>query len=109
MTIPFFDRYYAAMKTIVSDNGQIEIPAEFLRADAVQPGQECEIERVGRREYRIVIGKSESTSANSNNPSVPANLISEVKRIREEHGLAGKETISAEAWEVIANTIADDR
>ena len=42
------------MKTTVSSKGQIVIPAEMRQQDAIQPGQQFEIERIDRGEYRLV-------------------------------------------------------
>lgn len=42
------------MKTTVSTRGQISRPAEFRRQDEIEPGQEFEVERVDRGEYRLV-------------------------------------------------------
>jgi AbrB family looped-hinge helix DNA binding protein len=42
------------MKTTVSTKGQIILPAEIRRRDGIRPGQEFEIERVDRGEYRLV-------------------------------------------------------
>jgi len=42
------------MRTRVSSEGQIVIPAELLEQDQIEPGQEFEIERVERGEYRLV-------------------------------------------------------
>lgn len=42
------------MKTAVSTRGQIVIPAEIRQQDAIEPGQEFEIERIGCGEYRLV-------------------------------------------------------
>jgi AbrB family looped-hinge helix DNA binding protein len=41
------------MKTAVSTKGQIVIPAEIRQQDDIEPGQEFEIERVDRGEYRL--------------------------------------------------------
>ena len=41
------------MTTILSANGLIEIPEEFRKADALKPGQRCDIERIGQGEYRV--------------------------------------------------------
>ncbi|HZF38649.1 MAG TPA: AbrB/MazE/SpoVT family DNA-binding domain-containing protein [Blastocatellia bacterium] len=41
------------MKTTVSKNGQITLPAEIRRRDAIEPGQEFEIERIARGEYLL--------------------------------------------------------
>ncbi len=42
------------MKTTVSTKGQIILPAEIRERDGIRPGQEFEIERVDRGEYRLV-------------------------------------------------------
>ena len=42
------------MRTTVSAKGQIVLPAEFRRIDKVQPGQEFDVERTGRGDYRLV-------------------------------------------------------
>jgi AbrB family looped-hinge helix DNA binding protein len=41
------------MKTAVSTKGQIVIPAEIRHQDEIEPGQEFEIQRVGRGEYLL--------------------------------------------------------
>src|SRR5574337_804073 len=41
------------MKTTVSSKGQIVLPAEFRREDRIEPGQEFEVERLARGEYRL--------------------------------------------------------
>jgi AbrB family looped-hinge helix DNA binding protein len=42
------------MKTTVSSKGQIVLPAEFRRQDRIEAGQEFEVERLDRGEYRLV-------------------------------------------------------
>ncbi|HVC98692.1 MAG TPA: AbrB/MazE/SpoVT family DNA-binding domain-containing protein [Pirellulales bacterium] len=42
------------MKTIVSTKGQIVLPAEIRQRDGIEPGQEFEVERIARGEYRLV-------------------------------------------------------
>jgi AbrB family looped-hinge helix DNA binding protein len=42
------------MTTRVSTKGQIVLPAEIRRQDGIEPGQEFEVERVDRGEYRLV-------------------------------------------------------
>ena len=42
------------MKTTISSKGQIVLPAEIRRQDAIEPGQEFEVERIDRGEYRLV-------------------------------------------------------
>jgi len=41
------------MKTTVSTKGQIILPAEFRQQDGIEPGQEFEVERIDRGEYRL--------------------------------------------------------
>jgi AbrB family looped-hinge helix DNA binding protein len=41
------------VKTTVSSKGQIVLPAEIRRLDNVQAGQEFEVERLDRGEYRL--------------------------------------------------------
>lgn len=42
------------MKTTVSSKGQLVLPAELRRLDRIEPGQEFEVERIDRGEYRLV-------------------------------------------------------
>ncbi len=42
------------MKTTISSKGQIVLPAELRQQDAIEPGQEFDVERVDRGEYRLV-------------------------------------------------------
>jgi AbrB family looped-hinge helix DNA binding protein len=42
------------VKTTVSTKGQIILPAELRRKDAIEPGQEFELERIERGEYRLI-------------------------------------------------------
>jgi AbrB family looped-hinge helix DNA binding protein len=42
------------MRTTISTKGQIVLPAELRRQDQIEAGQEFEIERVDRGEYRLV-------------------------------------------------------
>ena len=41
------------MTTTVSTKGQIVLPAEIRQEDGIEPGQEFEIERIDRGEYRL--------------------------------------------------------
>jgi AbrB family looped-hinge helix DNA binding protein len=41
------------VKTTVSTKGQIVLPAEIRQLDAIEPGQEFEVERIDRGEYRL--------------------------------------------------------
>jgi AbrB family looped-hinge helix DNA binding protein len=42
------------MKTTISTKGQLILPAEIRRRDGIEPGQEFEVERIDRGEYRLV-------------------------------------------------------
>jgi AbrB family looped-hinge helix DNA binding protein len=42
------------MRTRVSSKGQIVLPAEMRRQDRIEPGEEFEVERVDRGEYRLI-------------------------------------------------------
>jgi AbrB family looped-hinge helix DNA binding protein len=42
------------MKTTVSSKGQIVLPAELRQMDRVEPGQEFDVERLDRGDYRLV-------------------------------------------------------
>ncbi len=42
------------MRTTISTKGQIVVPADFRQQDGIEPGQEFEIERIDRGEYRLV-------------------------------------------------------
>lgn len=42
------------MKTTISSKGQIVLPAEFRQMDRIEAGQEFDIERLDRGEYRLV-------------------------------------------------------
>ena len=41
------------MKTTVSSKGQIVLPAELRQQDGIEAGQEFEVERLDRGEYRL--------------------------------------------------------
>ena len=47
-------RYLTYVKTIVSSKGQIVLPAEFRHTDRIEPGQEFDVERLDRGDYRLV-------------------------------------------------------
>ena len=42
------------MKTTVSTKGQLVLPAEIRQQDGIMAGQEFEVERIDRGEYRLV-------------------------------------------------------
>ena len=46
-------RYLTSMKTTVSSKGQIVLPVEFRRLDAIKPGQVFDVERLDEGEYRL--------------------------------------------------------
>jgi AbrB family looped-hinge helix DNA binding protein len=47
-------RYLTPMKTTVSSKGQIVLPAEFRKMDRIEPGQEFDVQRLDRADYRLV-------------------------------------------------------
>jgi len=42
------------MRTTVSTKGQIVFPAEIRQRDGIEAGQQFEIERIDRGEYRLI-------------------------------------------------------
>lgn len=44
---------YQVVRTVVSTKGQVVLPAEIRRRDGIEPGQEFELERIDRGEYRL--------------------------------------------------------
>jgi AbrB family looped-hinge helix DNA binding protein len=42
------------MKTTVSSKGQIVLPAEIRQLDRIEAGQEFEVERLDRGDYRLI-------------------------------------------------------
>ena len=42
------------MKTTVSTKGQLILPAEIRHRDNIEPGQEFDVERINRGEYRLL-------------------------------------------------------
>ena len=42
------------MKTTVSSKGQIVLPAELRQQDSIEAGQEFDVERLDRGQYRLV-------------------------------------------------------
>ena len=52
--MPKVRRYLTSMTTTVSTKGQLVLPAEIRQLDGIEPGQEFEIERIDRGEYRLV-------------------------------------------------------
>lgn len=47
-------QYLTFMKTRVSSKGQIVLPAEFRQLDRIEPGEEFDVERLDRGDYRLV-------------------------------------------------------
>lgn len=43
------------MRTKVSSKGQIVLPAEIRRLDGIEAGQELDVERLDRGEYRLLL------------------------------------------------------
>lgn len=42
------------MKTTISSKGQIVLPAELRKRDQIQTGEEFDVERIERGDYRLV-------------------------------------------------------
>jgi AbrB family looped-hinge helix DNA binding protein len=42
------------MKTTISSKGQLILPSEFRKQDDIQSGQQFEIQRIDRGEYRLL-------------------------------------------------------
>jgi bifunctional DNA-binding transcriptional regulator/antitoxin component of YhaV-PrlF toxin-antitoxin module len=42
------------MKTTISANGRIVLPASLLEQDQIAPGEEFAVERIDRGEYRLL-------------------------------------------------------
>ena len=42
------------MTTTISSRGQLVLPAELRRQDGIEPGEQFDIERLDRGEYRLV-------------------------------------------------------
>ena len=47
-------RYLTCLRTTISSKGQIVLPAELRQLDRVRPGQEFDIERLDRGDYRLI-------------------------------------------------------
>ena len=47
-------QHLTLIKTTVSSKGQIVLPAQFRQMDRVEPGQEFDVERLDRGDYRRV-------------------------------------------------------
>lgn len=55
LTPPYVRQYLTYMRTTISSKGQIVLPAEFRKMDLIKPGQEFEVERLERGDYRLVL------------------------------------------------------
>lgn len=53
------------MTATISADGFLEIPAVFRKEDALKPGQQCDIERIGKGEYRVRVTSDETTPKQS--------------------------------------------
>lgn len=54
MTAPAVRWYLTSMRTTVSSKGQIVIPAELRTLDRIEPGQQFDVQRLDRGDYRLV-------------------------------------------------------
>ena len=50
------------MRTRISSKGQIVLPAEVRRQDEIEPGEEFDVERIDRGEYRLVRRQSRANA-----------------------------------------------
>jgi AbrB family looped-hinge helix DNA binding protein len=41
------------VRTVISSKGKITLPAEIRKMDGIRPGQQFEVERIERGEYRL--------------------------------------------------------
>ena len=53
MTRPEVRRILLVVTTTISSKGQLVLPADLRRRDGIKPGEEFEIERIDRGEYRL--------------------------------------------------------
>jgi|SRR5688572_10430081 len=51
--------YLTRVRTIISSKGQIVLPAELRALDHVEAGQEFDVERLDRGDYRLVRRRSQ--------------------------------------------------
>ena len=54
LTFAVKDVILLRMKATVSTKGQLILPAEIRQRDNIEPGQEFEVERINRGEYRLL-------------------------------------------------------
>jgi AbrB family looped-hinge helix DNA binding protein len=50
------------MKTRISSKGQLVLPAELREKDGIKPGEQFEVERLDRGEYRLVRQESRANN-----------------------------------------------
>ena len=60
------------MKTTISSRGQIVLPADFRRMDGIEPGQQFDVERLDRGDYRLI--RRGGTGVIANIPRRPPTL-----------------------------------
>jgi len=58
LTVEVVRCYLTSVKTTMSSKGQIVLPAELRAQDGLEPGQEFDVERIDRGEYRLVRRRS---------------------------------------------------
>lgn len=56
-------QYLTYVKTTISSKGQIVLPAELRQQDRIEAGQEFDVERLGRGEYRLTRRPGHAASA----------------------------------------------
>jgi AbrB family looped-hinge helix DNA binding protein len=50
------------MKTRISSKGQLVLPAELREKDGIKPGEQFEVERLDRGQYRLVRQESRANN-----------------------------------------------
>jgi AbrB family looped-hinge helix DNA binding protein len=50
------------MKTRISSKGQLVLPAELRQKDGIKPGEQFEVERLDRGQYRLVRQESRANN-----------------------------------------------
>jgi hypothetical protein len=48
------------MTTTLTNGGLVEIPEVFRKEDALQPGARCDVQRVARGEYRVLMEEGDA-------------------------------------------------
>ena len=99
------------MKTIVSDNGQIEIPADFLKASGITPGQVFEFEKISDDEFRLrraVEQERRDDTSQVEATNVANDFLVRLDAMRKKCRQTGFSGMSAEAWDELSRMLAGE-